>query len=111
MMLRHSLAILRSTVTDDPLTNDENNQPTRVEALLATVRGLVQPKSVREVAQLNQAGAVVSDHTIYLYPTDLREADRIRFDPDDGRRYEVRGVRDAAGIGHHLEVDAEMVTV
>ncbi len=112
MRLIHSLAILRGTVTDDPLTNDENNQPTRSpDAVLDTVRGLVQPKSVREVAQLNQAGAVVSDHTIYLYPTDLREADRIRFDPDDGRRYEVRGVRDAAGIGHHLEVDAEMVTI
>jgi hypothetical protein len=44
-----------------------------------------------------------------MLPTDVRAADLITFDPDDGRAYEIKGVRDAAGIGHHLEIDARMV--
>lgn len=88
---------------------DEWNQPAQTWATLSEVRGLVHPKSVREVAQLNEAGAVVSTHTIYMRPTEVEPADRIRFEPDDGRRYEIDGVRDAAGIGHHLEIDARMV--
>jgi hypothetical protein len=86
---------------------DEYNQPSRIWATLATVRGLIQPKRAREVAQLNQAGAVVSTHTVFLAPTDVREADRIL--ADDGQRYEIDGVRDAAGLGHHLELDARTV--
>lgn len=104
--LVHRLAVERSAGNG---VVDELNHEGRAWSTVATVDGLVQPKRVTEVAQLNEAGAVVSDHTIFLLPVDLREADRIRFEPDDGRRYEVRGVRDAAGIGHHLEVDARMV--
>ncbi len=111
MKLIHDLAVERATVTDDPLTNDENNQPIRDYAAISTVRGWVQPREAEEVAQINQGGVVVSDHRIYLAPTDVRAADRIRFDPDDGRRYEITAVRDAAGMGHHLELEAEMVTV
>jgi hypothetical protein len=109
--LIHSLLIVRHTVqTDvngDPLL-DENGMPLTTDSTTA-VKGLVQPKSAREVALISQGGAVVSDHTIYMLPTDITAADLITFDPDDGRAYEIRGVRDAAGIGHHLEIDARMV--
>ena len=104
-LLRHRLVIER--VTNGAV--DDRNMPAQTWATLAEVPGLVQPKSAKELAQLSQGGPVSSDHTIFLMPTDLRESDRIRFDPDDGRRYEVVGVRDAAGWGHHLEVDATMV--
>lgn len=87
-------------------TEDEYGQPSQTYSTLATVSGLVQPKSYREVALTSQAGAVVSTHTIFMRPTDLQEADRIVY---GGARYEVTGVRDAAGIGHHYEVDARLV--
>lgn len=103
--LIHRLVIERAT--DGAV--DEYNQPSRTWAALAAVPGLVQPKTVRELAQLNEAGAVVSTETIYLRPTDVLESDRIRFDPDDGRRYQIDGIRDAAGRGHHLELDCRMV--
>jgi hypothetical protein len=103
--LIHSLVIERAT--NGAL--DEYNQPSQTWATLSEVRGLIQPKSVQEVAQLNQAGAVVSTHTIYMRPTAVQPADRIRFEPDDGRRYEIDGVRDAAGLGHHYEIDARVV--
>jgi SPP1 family predicted phage head-tail adaptor len=104
-LLRHALVIERAIAGAE----DERGMPAQTWATLATVRGLVQPRNAQELAQLSQAGPVVSDHVIYLLPTDLREADRIRFDPDDGRRYQVDGVRDAAGMGRHLEADAHMV--
>lgn len=104
--LLHSLVIERGTPgTENP---DTGHAP-YTYATLAAVKGLVQPKRATEVAALHQAGAVVSDHTIFLLPTDITEGDRVRFAVDDGRRYEIRGVRDAAGIGHHLEVDARLV--
>lgn len=104
-LLRHRLVIERAT--DGAL--DDYGQPARTYATLATVRGLVQPKTTREMELVNQAGPVASTHTIYLLPTDVRAADRIRLDPDDGRRFELDGVRDAAGQAHHLECDAQLV--
>lgn len=104
-LLIHRLAVERPT-SGAP---DEYGQPSRTYATLATFRGRIEPKSAREVAQLNQAGAVVSDHTLYARPRDLRESDRIRFDPADGRLYEITGIRDPAGAGHHLTVDLTLV--
>lgn len=105
--LIHRLTIVRETDTG---AVDDYGQPIRTPADLATVRGLVQPKAIREVELTNNAGVVVGDHTIYLLPTDITAADRVKFaDPADTRRYEVTGVRDAAGIGHHLEVDARLI--
>ncbi|MFZ0324731.1 MAG: head-tail adaptor protein [Actinomycetes bacterium] len=101
----HQLVIERAT--DGAL--DAYGQPARTYATLATVRGLVQPKTAQEVALTNQAGAVISTHTIYLLPTDVTAADRIRFEPDDGRLFQLDGVRDVAGLGIHLELDARLV--
>jgi head-tail adaptor len=106
-LLRHPLAIERATAG----AVDDYNQPSVSWSVLASVRGLVQPKSAREIVQQNDAGAVASTHTIYLPRTDVTAADRIRFDPDDGRLFELDAVNDAAGQGHHLEVDARLVTV
>ena len=109
-LLRHPLAIVRTPMLTDEEDLDEMGHPTAGTTVVTEVRGLVQPKSAREVALISQAGAGLSDHTIYLLPTDLTGADYIRHVPDDGRRYDVTGVRDAAGQAHHLEVDARLVT-
>jgi head-tail adaptor len=79
-------------------------------ATLATVKGLIYPKTAREVPQANQGGARIVTHRIYLLPTDLTAADRIRLEPDDGDRYQLTGVRNAGNRGHHLECDAYLVT-
>lgn len=111
--LIHDLVVERAT--EGPATPGtpeyDYNQTVQTWATLAEVRGLVQPKTAREVAQLNEAGAVVSTFTIYLRPTEIQPADRLRMEPDDGRRWEIDGIRDAAGLGHHLEVDARLVEV
>jgi hypothetical protein len=69
--LMHTLVIERATSGAE----DDYGHPARTYATLATVNGLVQPKSYREVALQSQAGAVVSSHTAFLRPTDLQEAD------------------------------------
>ena len=103
-LLIHKLAVERATSG----ALDEYGQPSRTFATLATFRGRLEPKSAREVAQLNGAGAVVSDHTLRTRPRDLRESDRIRFEPADGRRFEITGIR-YIGARHHLTVDLTLI--
>ena len=103
-LLIHKLAVERAT-SGPPA---EYGQPTRTYATLATFRGRIEPKSAREVAQLSGAGAVVSDHTLRTRPRDLRASDRIRFEPDDGRRFEITGMR-LIGARHHLTIDLTLV--
>jgi head-tail adaptor len=87
---------------------DDRGVPAQTWATLATVDAWVQPKSVREVAQLSQAGPVVSTHSVYLWPTDVTESDRLVY---GGATYQVDGIHDEAGIGHHYRVDAHLVEV
>lgn len=104
-LLIHSLAVERATSGAE----DAYGQPLRTYATLSTFTGRIEPKSAREVPQANQAGAIVSDHTLRTRPRDLRESDRIRFEPTDGRAFEITGIRDVAGGGHHLAVDLKLI--
>jgi hypothetical protein len=109
--LIHSLAIV--TPTDDVGTaTDEYGQPIPGEPTVTNVSGLIQPKSAREIALISQAGAQVSDHTVFLLRSaPVENASYIRFATDDGDRYEVTGIRDFAYgmVSDHLEVDCRRV--
>lgn len=111
-LLVHKLAIVTPVqlATDDDYGHPEPGTPT-----VTLVRGMVQPKAAREVQQSDQAGAEVSDHTIYLLPRQLAGAAYIT-DADDsgpltgGRRFQVIGVRSLEfGTMPHLEVDCKLV--
>jgi len=109
--LIHALAIV--TPTDDVGTaTDEYGQPIPGEPTVTLVSGLIQPKSAREIALISQAGAQVSDHTVFLLRTaPVENASYIRYATDDGDRYEVTGIRDFAygTVSDHLEVDCKRV--
>lgn len=119
--LTHRVSIVRRVVVldeSDEVTVDEYNQPVAAESTTTGVAASIQPRGARELAQIAQGGAAVSDHRIYLRPRDITTADVIvhdasacpmRTDLPDGR-YEVVGVPDAAGAGHHLEVSAKRVS-
>ena len=85
--------------------------------ILATVQAAIQPLSQQEAAAFSQAGAAVSTHRIYLFPTNITTADAVIHDPLTCpatadlpySRFEVTGVPNAAGLGHHLEVEAVLV--
>lgn len=118
--LVHRVSIVRRVAVLDEageVVVDEYNQPTTAESATAGVAASIQPRSAKELAQIAQGGAAVSDHRIYLLPRDLRTSDVIVHDPDacpmpvdlpDGR-YEVVAVPDAAGAGRHIEVSARLV--
>jgi len=109
--LVHDLTIV--TPTDDVGTaTDEYGQPVAGIPTSTNVSGLIQPKSAREIALISQAGAQISDHTIFLLRTaPVENASYIRFATDDGDRYEITGIRDFAygTTNDHLEVDCRRV--
>ncbi len=92
---------------------DEYGQPIReYDTTFATVRGLIQPKTAREVALVSQAGAALSDHTIYMHRGDVSTRDRLRdvTTGGTGGLYEIVGIRDHNfGSLAHLAVDAKRV--
>jgi head-tail adaptor len=95
--LIHELTIQRATQAG-PM--DDYNHPTSTWAYLTEVPGLIQPKTVEERQQQNEAGSVVSDYNVYLfYEADIREADRIIY---GGETFQVQGIeeRDYGKLRH-----------
>lgn len=101
----HELEIQRSTAG----AGDDYNQPSETWSTIATAHGLIQPKNVDELNQANQAGAVISDHSIFMpSTTDVREADHLVY---QGDAYEIEGIeRREYGKLRHLKVNARKVT-
>ncbi len=108
-LLVHPLAIV-TPIAASPASDDEYGQPTAGTPDVDVVRGMVQPKSAREIAQANQAGAEIGDFTIFLLPRQLDPAAYIRDNPDRGRRFDIVGIRSFEfGSQPHLEVDCKLV--
>lgn len=106
--LIHTLALVTPT---DSGAEDEYGQPVAGDPVTVTLAGLVQPKTAREMALASEAGAQVADHVIFLARRDIDPGAWIRFDPDNGDRYEITGIRDFDfGRDPHLEIDARRLT-
>lgn len=115
-LLDHRVYISRDVSTG---ADDEWGQPTTVVEVSGPFAASIQPKRVREVALVSSAGANIGEYTIFMQPRRVSAADAIIHDesacgkpgasdyPD--LRFEVTGVRNAAGRGHHLEVDARLI--
>lgn len=88
-------------------TLDDYRQPVTAAVTVDTVKGQIQPRTAREVALANQAGAVIGEHVGFLRPLAwLTTADWIEH---DGIRYDIVSMSDAAGLGHHLELGLRRV--
>lgn len=111
-LLVHPLAIVSPVYQ---VTDDDYGQPSADTPEVALVQGMVQPKTAREISLTSQAGAELSDHTIFLLPRAIAAGAWIA-DADGsgvlagGRRFDVTGVRSIEfGSVPHLEVDARLV--
>jgi hypothetical protein len=81
---------------------DEYGQPVVGETTVATIRGLIQPRSAKEVQFSTGAGPVIGNHVLYCgLVAGLTTDCWIDFGT---RKFEVLSIADAAGLGHHLEV-------
>lgn len=101
----HSLVVKRMVPTG---SLDGYGQPVSTEATVATVPGLVQPRSARELALASQAGVVVGEHAGYLDPLAALGTDC--WIEVAGVRYDVVAIYDAGGVGHHLELGLQRVS-
>lgn len=115
--LIHTLTVERPFGVDDDAPSgvdvDDYGQPVlEYDNTFATVKGLIQPKTDREIAAVSQAGTNVGDHTIYLLRGDITTRDRLRdvTTGGTGKLYEIVGIRDFNfGALAHLAVDARRV--
>jgi hypothetical protein len=94
---------VRQLVDAGSVILDDYGQATYAPAILATVAGRIEPKSAREVALVSQGGAAISTHTGYLRP--LAGLTTACWIVAAGVRFDVTGIGDAGGAGHHLEID------
>jgi len=86
--LVHSLAIVAPTDSGDV---DDYNQPVPGTPTTTLVSGFLYPRRANEVDQSNQAGALIADHDVIFVERTIPKGAYIRFEPDDGDRYEVQG--------------------
>lgn len=86
--LVHSLAIVEPTDSGDV---DDYNQPVAGTPTTALVSGFLYPKRADEIGQANEAGALVADHDVIFVERTIPKSGYIRFEPDDGDRYEIQG--------------------
>jgi hypothetical protein len=111
-LLVHSLAIVEPVYE---ATDDDYGQPEADDPAVSLVQGMVQPKTAREMALTSQAGAELSDHTIFLLPRRIAAGAWIGDADTDGvlaggRRFDITGIRSIEfGSVPHLEVDAHLV--
>jgi hypothetical protein len=99
--------------------DDDYGHPVTTQEVGESFAAAIQPKSIREVVAIDQAGSPVGDWTLFFAPRVVTEADALihdaaacpKVDTADlpTCRFEITGVRNAAGRGHHLEVDARLV--
>jgi len=120
--MRHRVSILRQVPTLDVLGDavlDDYGQPeSQTDTVASDVAAGIQPRGMREIAALHEAGAVVSDTRIYLQGVAPRTSDAIYHDPAacpvstdlPEATYNIVALRDAAGAGHHVELDAKLVS-
>ena len=115
-LLDHRVQVVRMAATG---ATDEYGRAVTAQVVVGTVRAAIQAKSAREVAALHEAGAALTDHTIFMEPAaGASTADALVHDPAlcpkaphdlPTGRYELSSVRNAVGRGHHIEADARLV--
>jgi hypothetical protein len=103
----------------DAGSEDEWGQPVIGHDIGGPFNVAIQSKTAQEVALIEQSGAPSGTFTIFSLPRVIAAGDAIvhdtmvcpkadEIDLPTGR-YELTGVRNAAGLGHHLEMDARLV--
>lgn len=108
-LLKHRVTIQRPGSTPGDDGGDWNTDPQEYQDIATDVPALIQERTGREVPLTHEQGTVVISAMVFLdQHTDITERDRI-VHPERARTYEVLYVKDAAGWGHHHQVDAELV--
>jgi hypothetical protein len=112
----HTFVVKRNTPTvddDGQPVLDSYGHAVIGKTTVATVPGLLQPRSAREVALTSQGGAEIGDYVAYLDPLTGLTTDcwiELAAPADMAGRYDLVTMPDAAGLGHHLECGCRRVS-
>lgn len=117
-LLRHRLVRVVD-VTTAPLDPDgeDRGHPATTATDSATYWGQIQPRDARERASVASDDVNIGTHVIYLEAAaigvvdvdDRLRKDAVDPDPDLAGTYRITAIGNAAGMGHHLKVSAELV--
>lgn len=122
-LLDHRVTIKRQvSVLDGGVpTYDVYGQPVTEDDDTPDIPAAIQPIPIRgggrEVAAVNQAGVAIADYTIFMGLRRVSTADAILHDaaacpkPNDlpTGLFQIVGVRNPTGRGHHLSVDTKLI--
>lgn len=119
-LLTHRVALVRRGPALDGAGQeilDDYGHAVLVETETPGLAVAIQPRSATEMAASHQAGAEIATHRIYALDRSITAADALIHDPATcpvaadlpAGRYELSSSADAAGVGHHLELDAVLV--
>jgi hypothetical protein len=115
-LLDHQVYIQRGVGTG---TEDDYGQPVGTIETSHIFAAAIQPKSADELALVGQGGAPLGDFNIFMETRLVGTEEVIIHDTDlcpkpDGEdypdaRFEITGIRNETGRGHHLAVDARLI--
>lgn len=115
-LLDHTVYVIRNVETGD---TDDYNHPITEEDRGGPLAAAIQVRSATDVARFSQAGAALSDYVIFTQNRVVTTADEILHDTTlcpkadtvdlPTMRFELVGVRNPTGRGHHLSLDAKLV--
>lgn len=114
-LLRHELEVVTESLTGAPLATDgeDRGHRARTATVVGTFHGLIQPRTARERLSWNGVDTSIGTHRIYLEAAAIGQVDTDMvvvkaggLDPDLDGTYKIGFVGNAAGWGHHLELDA-----
>lgn len=103
----------------DSGVEDDFGNPVITPEVGQTFAAAIQPRTVREVQLVAQNGVAIADTVIYCLPRVIATGDAIIHDTAacpkadavdlPTGRYELTGVRNETGRGHHLALDARLI--
>jgi hypothetical protein len=103
MSLEHYFTTPFTVFRETPADGSWGSQAQRSE--VCSSKGWIQPGSGRPLELDGKEVAVTTHHLLCPVDADVRALDEIEA---EGKRYNVLSAFDAAGMGHHLEVDLEL---
>jgi hypothetical protein len=116
-VLTHSLEVVRTSYSAPDAEGDDYGQGTESSSVVATYRGLIQPRTARERATVSGEGASIGRYRGFLEaaaiglvgPDDVIRKGAVAPGASLAGDYRILFIGNAAGQDHHLELDLERV--
>ena len=93
------------TIKRQTLIDDGGGSKEATWSKWKTIKGLIVLSSGNE-RRVNEKKTVISSHTLFCSKIDIKATDRVEY---SGKIYEVILPEDPLALGHHMEVDLQLI--